>query len=138
MIKGTIPVNVRTTLDTLKTIEHMDVHVPRKTKKSVEKSGDRKRKGYPKDKGLLCKWKKSSKYCALCAKHSGAETAHNTGDYKKYEKDGTFKKAFKSSKGKSAEKKIDLQSFKKMEEDLKKVRTELKKFRKGSRKSKKH
>ena len=118
----------------------MDVHVPRKSKKLVEKSGDRKRKGSPKDNGLPRKRKKSSKYCALCAKHGGAKTIHNTGDCKKYEKNGTFNKAFmsnKSSKGKSNDKKIDHQSFKTMSDDLKKVKSELKKFKKGSCKSKK-
>ena len=43
-----------------------------------------------------------------------------------------------SSKGKSADKKINHGSFKTIWEDLKKVKSELKKFRKGSRKSKKH
>ena len=63
---------------------------------------------------------------------------HNAGDCNRYEKYRIFKKTFKSQKGKSTvNKKIDHQSFKTMEEDLKKVRTELKKFRKGARKLKK-
>ena len=104
LIKGLIPLNVCSLLDTLETIKNMDIHVPRKSKKLEEKSGNRKRKGSPKDDGLLRKRKKSSKYCALCAKHGGAKTTHNTGDCRKCEKDGTFKKAFKPPKGKSAEK----------------------------------
>ena len=48
------------------------------------------------------------------------------------------KMELKSSKGKSANKKIDHQLFKTIEEDLKKLISELKKFRKGSHKSKKH
>ena len=96
LIKGTIPVNLRATLDTLETIEKMDIWVPRKAKKLVE-SGNRKgkRKGSPKNNGLPRKNRKnSSKYYALCAKHSGAKMSHNTGDCKKYEKDGGFKKDF--------------------------------------------
>jgi hypothetical protein len=37
LIKGMIPVNLRATLDTLKTIEKMDVQVPRKPKKLADK-----------------------------------------------------------------------------------------------------
>ena len=44
LIKGTIPINLRSTLNTLETIEKMDIQVPRKTKKFVEKSGNRKGK----------------------------------------------------------------------------------------------
>ena len=42
LIKGMIPENLRATLDTLETIEKMDIQVPRKTEKLVEKSGKRK------------------------------------------------------------------------------------------------
>jgi len=84
------------------------------------------------------KRKHSSEYCALCAKHGRAKTTHNTGDCRKYEKDGVFKKTFQTQKGKSSvNKKIDHQSFKTMEDTLKKVRTKLKKIKKGSCKSKK-
>ena len=85
------------------------------------------------------KRKRSSRHCALCAKHGGAKLTHDTVDCQRYEKDGTPKKTFKSQKGKSPiNNKIDRQSFKTMEDDLKKVRTELKNLRKKSRKSKKH
>ena len=132
--------NLRATLDTLKTNEKMGIQVPRKTEKLGEKSGTRKgkRKVSFKEDGLPCKRKRSSKYCALCAKHGRAKTTHNTGYCIKYEKDGVFKKTFKSQKGKSnVNKKVDHQSFKTMEDNLKKVRTKLKKIKKGSRKSKK-
>jgi hypothetical protein len=117
----------------------MDIQVPRKPEKLVEKSGNRsgKRNGYPKDDGFPRKRKSSSKYCALCAKHGRAKTTHNTGDCRKYEKDGVFQKTFKSQKGKSPiNKQFDHQSFKTMEDSLKKVKTKLKKIKKGSCKSK--
>ena len=44
LIKVTIPVDLRATLDTLETIEKMDVHVPRKPKKLVDKLANRNRK----------------------------------------------------------------------------------------------
>ena len=54
LIKGTIPVNLRATLNTLKTIENMNIQVPRKPKKLVDKSanGNRKRKATFKDDSL--------------------------------------------------------------------------------------
>jgi hypothetical protein len=140
LIKGTIPVNLCATLDTLKTIEKLDIQVPSKTEKSME-SGNRngKRKCSPKNDGLPRNRKNSSKYCALCAKHGGSKTTHNNGDCKKYEKHGIFKKTFKSQKGKSSvNKRINHQSVKTLEEDLKKVRTKLKIIKKGYCKSKKH
>ena len=43
---------------------------------------------------------KEAKHCALCKKHRGAQNTHNTGDCRKYVKDGTPKRAFA---GKSAQ-----------------------------------
>jgi hypothetical protein len=40
------------------------------------------------------KSRKEAKHCALCKKHGGAQNAHNMGDCRKYEKNGTPKKAF--------------------------------------------
>jgi len=60
----------------------MDVQVPRKPEKSVDKpvNRNRKRKVTFKENNLPQKRKHSSKYCAFCAKHGGAKTTHNTGD----------------------------------------------------------
>ena len=117
---------MRLTLDTLKTIKKMDNQVPRKAEKVAE-SGDgrkEKKKVDSKDDTNPSKRKCSSRHCALCAKHGGAKSTHNTVDCQKYEKDGTPKKTFKSQKGKSPVKyKFDRQSFKTMADDLKKVRT---------------
>ena len=79
-----------------------------------------------------------SKHCDLCEKHGVAKNSHNTVDCKRYKKDKVPKKAFKSKKGNSTVKKFDRQSFKTMEDTLKKVRTDLKKIKKSSCKSKKH
>ncbi len=43
---------------------------------------------------------KDTKHCTLCRKHGGVQNTHNTGDYKKYNSDGTPKKGFA---GKSAQ-----------------------------------
>ena len=34
------------------------------------------------------------KSCALCQKYGGAHTTHNTGECRKYDKDGTLQKSF--------------------------------------------
>ena len=44
LIKGTIPVNLHATLNTLLTIEKMDVQVPKKPKKLADKHANRKGK----------------------------------------------------------------------------------------------
>ena len=40
------------------------------------------------------------KNCDLHKKHGGAHTTHNTGECRRYEKDGTTKKGFKKPNGK--------------------------------------
>ena len=64
---------------------------------------------------------------------------HDTVDCRRYEKDRVPKKTFNSQKGKSPGNttQIDRQSFKTMEDNLKKVRTDLKKMKKRYCKSKK-
>ena len=66
------------------------------------------------------------------------KNTHNTVDCKRYEKDGVPKKAFKSKKGDSTVKKFNRQSFKTMEDTLKKtMKAEFKKKNKGTHKLKK-
>ena len=50
----------------------------------------------------ISKKAKVKKRCALCQKHRGVHTTHNTGECHKYEKDGTLQKSFsvKASAGK--------------------------------------
>jgi hypothetical protein len=126
-------------LDTPVTIEKTDVQIPKKAEKAAESgNGKGKRKVTFKDDKASNKKKRSSEHCDLCKKHGGAKNTHNTVDCKRYEKDGVPKMTFKSKKGNSTvNKKFGRQSFKMMEETLKKVRTDLKKIKKGSCKSKK-
>ncbi len=67
-------------------------------KESSEKATGKHKKG-------KCKGSSSNDYripkklrfkksCVLCQKHGGAHTTHNTGECRKYEKDGTLKKGF--------------------------------------------
>ena len=41
---------------------------------------------------------RDAKHCALCKQHGGAYNTHNTGECRKYEKDGTPKKSEISAK----------------------------------------
>jgi hypothetical protein len=138
LVKGIIPVNLRLTLDTLVTLEKMDIHVPMKAKaKSAEKgNGNRKRKGTQEGDQTTKKKSRSSKHCELCEKHGGAKNTHNTVDCKRYEKYGTQKKAFQPRKG-TPSKTTDRKSYKTVKRELKEAKSELKTMKKTSRKSKK-
>ena len=107
LIKSIIPVSLCLMLDTLMTIEKMDIQVPKKAKKAAESgNGKRKRKGTLPDEKASTKKRRSSKHCELCKKHGGAKNTHNTVDCKRYEKDGTQKKTFQSKKGNPTVKKL--------------------------------
>ena len=138
LVKGIIPVNLRLTLDTLVTLEKTDIHVPKKgeAKASEQGNGNRKRKGAPKGDQTTNKKGRSSKHCELCEKHGGAKNTHNTVDCKRYEKDGTQKKAFQSKKG-TPNKTADRKSYKTLQRELKETKSALKKIKKPSHKSKK-
>ncbi len=137
LVKGIIPVNLRLTLDTLVTLEKTDPHVPKKAeaKAAGEGNGNRKRKG-AQEGDPTKKKSRSSKHCELCKKHGGAKNTHNTVDCKRYEKDGTQKKAFQPKKG-TPNKTADRKSYKTLERELKETESALKKVKKTSHKSKK-
>ena len=97
-------------LDTLKTIAKKDIQIPRKAKKVAESRNGKgkKRKVAYKDDNASNKKKRSLKHCDLCEKHSGTKNTHNTVDCKRYKKDGVPKKTFKSKKGNSTFKKLQV------------------------------
>ncbi len=64
------------------------------TEKSTGKREKGKCKGSSSKDYRIPKKVRSEKSCALCQKHGGAHTTHNTGECRKYEKDGTLKKSF--------------------------------------------
>ena len=138
MVKGIIPVNLRLTLDTLVTLEKTDIHVPKKAeaKATEQGNGNRKRKGATQGDQTTNKKGRSSKHCELCEKHGGAKNTHNTVDCKRYEKDGTQKKAFQPKKG-TPNKTADRKSYKTLKRELKETKSALKNVKKTSHKSKK-
>jgi hypothetical protein len=100
-----LPMSVRKLLVVLENIEKIVVNSNAKEKTAKESS----EKATGKCKKGKCKGTDSSNYqipkkvifeksCALCQKHGGAHTTHNTGECCKYKKDGTLKNGF-SKKG---------------------------------------
>ena len=79
------------------------------------------------------------KKCALCEKHGGKHTTHNTGDCRKYEKDGALKSGFNKTAGKTASKfvKKERHSYQAVSERLDDIDYKLKKIVKKDRKTKK-
>jgi hypothetical protein len=66
------------------------------TKESAEKATRKrnkgKRKGNNSHKNQIPKKARVKKSCALCQKYGGAHMTHNTGECRKYNKDGTYKR----------------------------------------------
>ncbi len=61
---------------------------------AVKITGKGKRKGSNYNENRIPKKARVEKSYALCQKHGGAHTTHNTGECRKYEKDGTLEKGF--------------------------------------------
>jgi hypothetical protein len=81
------------------------------------------------------------KSCALCQKHGGAHTTHNTGECRKYEKDGTLKKSFSGTaavgqKHHGNGRKESANSFAQIMDRFSKLEKTVKKAQKSSQKKK--
>ena len=81
------------------------------------------------------------KNCALCQKYGGAHTTHNTGECRKYDKDGTLQKSFSAKaavgqKRHGSGKKESHNSFVQVVERFSKLEKALKKSHKSARKKK--
>ncbi len=75
-----------------------------------------------------------AKNCNLCKKYGGAHATHNTGECRKYEKDGTEKSSFRAAK-KGGKRSYPLhQNFAQLTEKIKKLEKALKKSGKRGKK----
>jgi hypothetical protein len=101
LTQDSLPQSVRKLLGVLENVEKVVVNSDAKErakKESTEKATGKREKG--KRKGTssmdyrIPKKVRFEKGCALCQKHGGAHTTHNTGECRKYKKDGTLKKSF--------------------------------------------
>jgi hypothetical protein len=105
--QDTIPQDSRRLLIVLENIEKLGVitTVPMKppadgngNAKSNGKEPNGKRKGTDSSTGQYNRKKQTDMHCVLCQKYGGKPATHNTGDCTKYEKDGTVKPSWSSSK----------------------------------------
>jgi hypothetical protein len=101
LTQDSLPQSVRKLLVVLENVEKVVANSDAKervkkegTEKSTGKREKGKRKGTSSKDYRIPKKVRSEKSCALCQKHGGAHTTHNTGECRKYEKDGTLKKSF--------------------------------------------
>ena len=111
------------------------------TKKATGKREKGKRKGTSSKDYCIPKKVRSEKSCALYQKHGGVHTTHNTGECRKYEKDGTLKKSFNGkvafgAKYNSKGKKDHVNSFAQIMERFSKLEKAVKKTQKSTRKKK--
>jgi hypothetical protein len=105
-------------------------------KESTEKASGKhkkgKRKGSSSTDYRIPKKVRVKKSCTLCQKHGDAHTTHNTGECRKYKKDGTLKKSFSGKaavgpKRHSNDKKDHANSFAQFMERFSKLKKAIKK-----------
>ncbi len=143
-----LPMSVRKLLVVLENIEKIVVNSNAKEKtakessdKAIGKCTKGKRKGTDSSNYQIPKKVRVKKSCALCQKHGGMHTTHNTGECHKYEKDGTLKNSFskKAAIGQKCHgigKKDHANSFAQFMERFSKLKKAVKKTQKSSRKKK--
>ncbi len=111
------------------------------TEKATGKRNKGKRKGSSSNNYRIPKKVRVKKSCALCQKHGGAHTTHNTGECRKYKKDGTLKKVFSrkaavGQKRHGSGKKENSNSFVQIMDRFLKLEKTIKKAQKSLRKKK--
>jgi hypothetical protein len=148
LTQDSLPQSVRKLLGVLENVEKVVANSDAKERskeKGTEKATGKREKGKRKNTGSseyrIPKKVRFEKGCALCQKHGGAHTTHNTGECRKYEKDGTPKKSFngKATVGKKHNgkgKKDHANSFAQFMERFSKLEKAVKKTHKSSRKKK--
>jgi hypothetical protein len=137
--KGMMPLDMRTLLTSLEAIERVCTHEKGKQEEKSEKSSFNSKKGEKRPgtdpTARIPKKVRFAKNCNLCKKHGGAHTTHNTGECRKYEKDGTEKSSFRAAKKGGKRSYPSNQNFAQLTEKIEKLEKVLKK---SGKKGKKH
>ena len=137
--KGMTPLDMCALLTSLEAIERVCTHEKGKQEEKAEKASFNGKKGKkrPGTDPTACVPKKArfAKNCNLCKKHGGAHTPHNTGECRKYEKDGTEKSSFRAAKKGGKRSYPSNQNFAQLTEKIEKLEKALKK---SGKKGKKH
>ena len=148
LTQDSLPQSVRKLLGILKNVEKVVANSNVKEKAAKEsaenaagKRGRGKHKGAGSHEVRVPKKVRAEKSCALCQKHGGAHTTHNTGECRKYRKDVTLKKSFsrKAAVGQKRHgngRKESANSFAQIMDCFSKLKKTVKKAQKRSRKKK--
>ena len=142
LMENSTPVSTRALLMVLENIEsnvELDDKPPSKDK---AKGADSKRKAESNDSRNPKKAKKgwTEKHCSLCKKHGGAHTTHNTKECRRYNRDGSHKKAGGTPKPSKPASGKDGMNFAQLirTETKKAVRSALKKVNRGKKRRSRH
>jgi hypothetical protein len=138
--KGMTPMDMHLLLTLLEAIECVCTHEKGKPDhEKSEKSSFKSKKG-KKHPGTsptvrVAKKVRFEKHCNLCKKYGGTHPTHNTGECRKYERDGTEKSSFCATKKGGKKKYPVTQNFAQLTEKIDKLEKALKK---SGKKGKKH
>jgi hypothetical protein len=148
LTQDSLPQSIRKLLGVLETVKKVvtNSNAKEKAKKeNTEKTTGKRKKGKRKGSSSMDyripKKVRFEKSCALCQKHGGVHTTHNTGKCHKYKKDGTLKKSFNGKAAIGAKrsdngKKDHANSFAQFMERFSKLKKAVKKTQKSLRKKK--
>jgi hypothetical protein len=139
--KGMMPMDMRSLLTLLEAIERLCTYEKGKSDnfKKSDKSSNKGEKGkkHPGTNSMVWVPKKIcfEKHCNLCKKHGGAHTMHNTGECRRFEKDGKEVSSFCAAKKGGYSRNPVNQNFAQLTDKIKKLEKALKK---SGKKGKKH
>jgi hypothetical protein len=148
LMQDSLPQSIRKLLGILENVKKIVANSNAKekaakegTEKATGKRNKGKRKGSSSNNYRIPKKVRVKKSCALCQKHGGAHTTHNTGECRKYKKDGTLKKVFSrkaavGQKRHGSGKKENSNSFVQIMDRFLKLEKTIKKAQKSLRKKK--
>ncbi len=113
------------------------------SEKATRKHDKGKCKGNNSNENQIPNKARVEKSCALCQKHGGAHMTHNTGECRKYKKDGTLKKGFSrkaaiGQKRHGGSKKENSNYFVQIMDRFSKLKKTFKKAQRSSQKKKCH
>ncbi len=136
--KGMMPLDMRTLLTLLEAIERVCTHEKGKQEEKADKASFNGKRGKKRPgtdpTARVPKKVRFAKNCDLCKKHGGAHTTHSTGEYRKYEKDGTLKGSFRAAKKGGKKSYLLNQNFAQLTEKIEKLEKALKKSGKRGKK----
>jgi hypothetical protein len=137
--QGMTPMDMRSLLTSLEAIERVCTNDKGKQEEKAEKASSNGKKGKKRPgtdpTARVPKKVRFAKSCDLCKKYGGAHTTHNTGECRKYAKDGTEKASYDSAKKSGKKGNTAKQNFAQLTKKIEKLEKALKKSAKKGKKS---